>query len=89
MKIQERLLAEICLEGQLLATMVLKKAKKLEKKRGDAFATAVFNEAGIVLCALALAEKTHLNKKEWEKAAKTLGLLIRAEAKDFIQREKN
>lgn len=89
MKIEDKLLAEICLEGQLLAAMVLKEAKKLVKKRGDAFATATFNEAGILLCSLALAEKTHLDKKEWEKAAKTLGLLIRAEAKDFMQRAKN
>ena len=79
---------EICEEAGRIANLALEELKEVAYEQDVAFAIAVMNETGTLLCAKAMAIVADGDEKRFARMLKNLKEMIEAQARNFAKEER-
>jgi radical SAM superfamily enzyme YgiQ (UPF0313 family) len=79
---------EICEEAGRVANVALEELRELAHEHDMAFALAVMNETGTLLCAKAMAMVADGDEERFKRMLKSLKQMIEAQARDFAKEER-
>ena len=79
---------EICEEAGRIANIALEELKEVAHEQDVAFAIAVMNETGTLLCAKAMSMVADGDEKRFARMLKNLKEMIEAQARNFAKEER-